>query len=242
MSQTFKQYVTWSASVRWFHWINVLSVLSLIFIGLIMLYKKELGISSLEAKIALKEVHVIVGYVFATNLIIRVLMAFIGDSSARFKAFIPGKGYLEQLKSYHQSLHNKQPQQFIGHNPIGKLAVTLIFSLLLILLFSGLIRAGTDVYMPPFGSSVVEFIAEPGTDPATLVPYQKEGVNAEKMAQLKAFKGPFGKIHLYTAYFLMLIILVHIAAVIRAEVKEGDSIVSSMFSGKKILSKEPEDG
>ncbi len=241
MSASYKSYTTWSTSVRWFHWINVLSVIALIFVGLMMLYKKELGISSLEAKISLKELHVIIAYFFAVNLLVRLVFAFIGPASARFSAFIPAKGFMQSLQSYRASLKAGKPQQFIGHNPLGKLAVTALFSLLIILAMSGLIRAGTDIYYPPFGSAVASYIAADGVDPASLIPYQKEGVNAEKMASLKAFKSPFGKIHLYSAYLLMFLIIIHIAAVVRAEVKEGDSLVSSMFSGKKILSEKPHD-
>ena len=242
MSNSYKIYNTWSPSVRWFHWINVLCVISLIFVGLIMLYKKELGITSLEAKIALKEFHVIIGYIFVTNLFIRLIFAFIGPASARFNAFIPGIGFMKSLKSYYASLKAAKPQQFIGHNPLAKLAVTSLFVLLIILTFSGLIRAGTDVYYPPFGSIVTRYVAQEGIDPAALLPYHEQGVNKEKMASLKAFKSPFGKIHLYAAYLLMFMIVVHIAAVVRAEVKEGDSLVSSMFSGKKIINQKPEDG
>jgi len=241
MLLSYKSYSTWSPAVRWFHWINVLTVTALIFVGLIMLYKKELGISSLEAKIGLKELHAIIGYVFATNLLIRLIFAFIGPASARFSAFIPGKGFMQSLQSYRASLKAGKPQQFIGHNPLGKLAVTALFSLLIILAMSGLIRAGTDIYYPPFGSTVASYIAADGIDPTSLIPYQKEGLNAKKMASLKAFKSPFGKVHLYCAYLLIFLIIIHIAAVFRAEVKEGDSLVSSMFSGNKILSEKPQD-
>lgn len=241
MSQPFKQYATWSLSVRWFHWINVLCVFSLIFVGLMMLYKKELGITSLEAKISLKELHVIIGYIFASNLFIRLVFAFIGPASARFSAFLPGKAFVQSLKSYTASIKAGKPQQFIGHNPLGKLAVTALFALLIILTFSGLIRAGTDIYYPPFGNAVANYVVEEGADPANLMPYDNKGVNSEKMASLKAFKSPIGKVHLYGAYLIMLIILIHVVAVVRAEVKEKDSIVSSMFSGKKVLSEKPQD-
>jgi cytochrome b len=241
MPKTYKNYNTWSPSVRWFHWINVLSVISLIFVGLMMLYKKELGITSLEAKIGLKELHVIIGYIFATNLLIRLFFALTGTASARFRAFIPGKGFMQSLKSYRTSLKAGKPQQFIGHNPLGKLAVTTLFTLLIIMAFSGLIRAGTDIYYPPFGSTVTSYIAEDGVNPASLLPYQKEGTNEEKMASLKAFKSPIGKVHLYTAYFLMFLIVLHIVAVVRAEVKEGDRLISSMFSGKKMMTEMPQD-
>jgi Ni/Fe-hydrogenase 1 B-type cytochrome subunit len=241
MSQTYKNYSTWSSSVRWFHWINVLCVTGLIFVGLIMLYKKELGISSLDAKIGLKELHVIIGYIFATNLLIRLIFAFIGPASAHFKAFIPGKGFINELKDYFASIKAGKPQQFIGHNPLGKLAVTTLFTLLIILAFSGLIRAGTDIYYPPFGTMVASYVAAEGVEPNSLIPYQKDGINKEKMASLKAFKSPFGKIHLYTAYFLMFLIFIHIAVVVRAEVKEREGLVSSMLGGNKILTEEPQD-
>ncbi len=241
MSLSYKNYTTWSTSVRVFHWINVLTIFSLIFVGLIMLYKKELGIISLEAKIGLKELHIMIGYIFATNLIIRLIFGFIGPASARFSAFLPGKGFIQSLQDYKASIKAGNIQQFIGHNPVGKLAVTLLFTLLIIMTVSGFIRAGTDVYYPPFGSAMASYVAVDGVDPATIKPYQKEGVDKEKMASLKAFKSPFGKIHLYTAYFLMILIIIHIAAVVRAEVKEGDKLVSSMISGKKILSGKPQD-
>jgi Ni,Fe-hydrogenase I cytochrome b subunit len=141
MSETYKNYTTWSLSVRWFHWINVLCVLGLIFVGLIMLYKKDLGITSLDAKVALKTLHVTIGYVFATNLLLRFFFALKGPASARLSAFLPGKGFMASVKSYRTSLNSGKPQQYIGHNPLGKLAVTTLFTLLIVMSFTGIIRA-----------------------------------------------------------------------------------------------------
>lgn len=241
MVLSYKNHTTWSKSVRIFHWINVLLVFSLIFVGLIMLYKQELGITGIAAKVGLKELHVIIGYAFAANLIIRFIFAFLGPASARFSAFIPGKGFMKNLQDYRTALKEGKKTPFVGHNPLGKLAVTALFSLLVILLLSGLIRAGSDIYYPPFGSMMASYVAAEGVDPATIKAYQKEGVDKEKMASLKAFKSPIGKIHLYTAYILMLLILIHIAAVVRAELKEDDRLVSSMISGEKTILGKPED-
>jgi len=112
---------------------------------------------------------------------------------------------------------------------------------LLVLAVTGLVRAGTDIYYPPFGSSVASYVAAEGVDPASLKPYDKSFVDAAKMKELGAFKGPFGEVHVYTAYFLMLLIVLHIAAVARAEISEGGSLVSAMISGRKTLSRDPED-
>jgi len=235
-------YKVWDLPTRLFHWINFTAVISLIFFGLVMLYKKELGITSVEAKIGLKEVHVIIGYIFVLNLCIRLIWGFVGNHYARWRTILPGKGFLQSVRDYKSSLAAGNPQQFLGHNPLGRLAITVMLLLLIVMAGTGLMRAGTDIYYPPFGAFVAEYIAAPGTDPASLVPYDPTGTIAEKAERLNAFKGPFGTIHLYTAYILMFIIVVHIAAVVYTEVREGGGIISAMFSGRKVLSGKPVDG
>jgi cytochrome b len=235
-------YKVWDLPTRLFHWINFTAVISLIFFGLIMLYKKELGITSVEAKIGLKEVHVIIGYIFVLNLAFRILWAFLGNAYARWCAILPGKGFLQAVHAYRASLARGEPQQFLGHNPLGRLAVTVMLTLLVIMACTGLIRAGTDIYFPPFGAFVADYVAAADTDPGSLIPYNPAGVDAEKLDRLKAFKGPFGDVHIYTAFILMFVIVVHIAAVIFTEVRKGGGIISAMFTGKKVLSSKPVDG
>jgi cytochrome b len=235
-------YKVWDLPTRLFHWINFTAVISLIFFGLIMLYKKELGITSVEAKIGLKEVHVIIGYIFVLNLGFRLIWGFAGNRYARWREILPGKGFLQSMHDYRTSLGTANPQQFLGHNPPGRLAITVMLLLLIVMAGTGLIRAGTDIYYPPFGAFVAEYIAAPDTDPAGLVPYDPTGTNAEKTDRLNAFKGPFGTIHLYTAFVLMFIIGVHITAVVYTEVREGGGIISAMFTGRKVLSGKPVDG
>jgi cytochrome b len=88
---------------------------------------------------------------------------------------------------------------------------------------------------------VAEYIAAPGTDPASLIPYNPEGTDPAKAEQLKAFKGPFGDIHIYTAFTLLFVIVVHIIAVIVTDSREGGSLISAMFTGTKVLSGKPVD-
>ena len=234
-TEQFYEYRVWDLPTRLFHWINFTAVITLIFFGLVMLFKKDLGITSTEAKIGLKVMHVTVGYIFVANLAIRIIWGFIGNRYARWKNVLPSSGQMGRVQDYKQSLKQGKPLQYAGHNPLGQLAVAIIFLCLLVMTVTGLIRAGTDIYYPPFGSIAAEYVAQPGVDPASLVPYDKSAVDEEKYDALKAFKKPFGTIHIYTSYFLMFMIIVHIAAVVRVEVKEGGSIVSAMFTGKKYL-------
>ena len=236
-----KEYKVWDAPTRIFHWVNFTTVLLLIFMGLMMLFKKDMGIESLDAKIALKTIHVLIGYVFVLNLAVRVVWAFLGNRFARWGSMLPGKGFGTEVKGYLASIKAGEPKQYLGHNPLGRLAVAVLMASLLVMAATGLIRAGTDIYYPPFGSIAAEFVAAEGVDPATLKPYDKTFVDAAKMKVLGSFKEPFGEVHIYTSYFLMFLILLHIFAVARAEITEGGSLVSAMISGRKTLSKEPED-
>ncbi|MDH3526885.1 MAG: cytochrome b/b6 domain-containing protein [Gammaproteobacteria bacterium] len=93
-----KAYPAWDAGVRWFHWINLLCLLGLIAVGVVILNAKTLGIPN-EGKMLQKTVHVWIGYVFALNLLWRLVWAFIGTPRARWLALLPGgRGYGDELR------------------------------------------------------------------------------------------------------------------------------------------------
>lgn len=234
-------YKAWDLPIRLFHWINFLCVFLLSILGLIMLNKSAVGISGIEAGIGLKTVHVLIGYVFAANLLYRIFWGFTGSVYSRWITLIPGKNYVAVLKSYKASLANGKPETFIGHNPKGRLAVIALLLLLIFMMITGMIRAGTDIYYPPFGSIAASHVAAEGVSSSAIKPYDKTGTDAEKMAELQAFKKPVGVIHIYGAYVLWLLVFLHIFAVTRAEARGEGTLVSAMFSGKKQLSREPQD-
>lgn len=231
-------YRVWDLPVRVFHWVNLILVFTLLFIGLIMLFKQELGITGLEAKVGLKTCHVVVGYIFTVNLLLRFVWGFFGNRLVKVSEAVPS---LRQILGYLGALKQGRNPQYLGHNPLGKLAVFVIVSMLSIIMLSGLIRAGTDIYYPPFGSIVTQYIALDGVDSASLKPYDVTGVNSDKSAQLKPYKSLAGTIHLYSVYFLLLILVLHIIAVIRAENHHQPGIISAMFSGNKTIKGKPED-
>jgi Ni/Fe-hydrogenase 1 B-type cytochrome subunit len=239
--QTWKTYQAWDLPTRLFHWTNFLCVITLSLLGLVMLNKAALGITGTEASIGLKTVHVLVGYVFAANLLIRLAWGFLGNRRARWSSILPGKNFKQRLKDYKASVKSGQPQTFIGHTPDGRLSILFMLLLLTIMLVTGMVRAGTDIYYPPLGAMFASQVAAEGVSPASIKPYDKTGTDAEKLEKLQAFKGPFGDIHLYTAYVLWLMVLLHVAAVIRLDSSGEGTLISAMFSGKKHLPREPED-
>ena len=234
-------YAAWDINTRLFHWINFLCVLTLSILGLIMLNKGSIGISGTEASIGLKALHVTVGYVFTTNLIIRIIWGFLGGRHSRWSSLFPGRKFKQEISNYKTSIASGKPQTFIGHNPKGRLAVLVMLLLLSVMMVTGLVRAGTDIYYPPFGQFAAIHVAAEGVSPSQIKPYDETGTDADKYAELQAFKKPFGKIHVYTAYLLWLLILLHVVVVIRTDAGGQGTLVSSMFSGKKYLPREPED-
>jgi len=236
-----KEIKVWDRSTRIFHWVNFTAIVALLMVGFLMLYKQELGISSIEAKIGLKQLHVVIGYLFAANLLWRIVGFFTGGYYSLWRQVFPGKGFRQRLKHYLEAENTGKRQDYAGHNPAGQLAVTALFCLLLVLMVTGMVRAGTDVYYPPFGGFVTEYIAVEGVEAESLKPYDKTGVDAEKQAVVKAFKKPFGTIHLYSAYTLMFFIFLHILAVVYAEIAKQRGIISAMFSGSKYFEGEPLD-
>ncbi len=236
-----KEYQVWDLPTRLFHWINVFAILVLMFLGLVMLNKSSLGIQSMEAKIALKQVHVIIGYLFVINLLWRIVWGFVGNRHARWLRMFSGKNFRADLTSYLNSVKTGSPQQFIGHNPVGKLSIIMFYLILIMMAGTGLIRAGTDIYFPPFGMIVAEYVAKESVDSAQILPYDKTNLNPEKYKALKSFKKPFGIVHIYLSYFLMFLILIHISAVVRAELSGSHGMVSAMLSGRKRINGIPED-
>ena len=103
------------------------------------------------------------------NLLWRFVWAFFGNRYTRWRGILPGgPGYLTALRGYTASFLSGEPQQFVGHNPLARVGISLLFLLLVIQLTTGLVIAGTDLFWPPFGHWFAQWIAAPGVDPAAL--------------------------------------------------------------------------
>jgi Ni,Fe-hydrogenase I cytochrome b subunit len=196
--QALQEHKTWPASLRWFHWINFTCIVGLFSMGMIMLNSSSLGISGYDAKIGLKVVHVLIGYVFVANLLIRTVLGFVGPANMRWSKVFPGRGIGGELK------------RFKAAKAAGR-------------------------------GHVAAQVAAEGVDPASLVPYDKTGMDEEASKALKEFKGPYGKVHIYSSYTLVALIFLHIFSVVWVEVRNRGSLISSIFSGRKIFSGPPGD-
>jgi cytochrome b len=243
-NEAFYSCSVWDRTVRVFHWINALCVIGLIAVGLAILYGKSLGISA-DGKILLKTIHAYFGYVFVINLAWRLVWGFIGGRYARWKAILPfRKGYGHSLSAYIKGFVRGEAPAYAGHNPLARLMVTLLFVLLIAQGASGLVLAGTDLYLPPFGHEIAEWVTGAGEEHTKLEglkPGSKEKVVPEAYEEMRAFRKPYITIHKYGFYVLLVFILIHIIGVVVTELRERNGLVSAMFTGNKVFSKPPED-
>lgn len=241
-TQKFTSYPVWDKTVRIFHWVNVLSVLGLMVIGVVILNAKALGVPN-DGKILLKSAHVYIGYIFFINLSWRIVWGFIGNYYARWRMILPiGKQYRTQLVDYIAALKSGRPTaSYLGHNPIARLMVALLFLLMSVQAVTGLVLAGTDVYMPPFGGIIKEWVALDADMADKIKPYIKKGISSESYQEMRDFRKPFMTTHYYVFFLLIGAIIFHLVGVMVAEIKEQNGLVSAMFTGSKVFKNKPVD-
>jgi cytochrome b len=237
------EYRVWDRTQRVFHWVNFLAVLSLAAIGTVILNADRLGIPNDPGVVTLKTVHVYVGYVFILNLLWRLVWAFIGGPFARWRALLPvGPMFGRRLAEFVKGFFSGHAPFYLGHNPLARIFLSLLVLLLVVQGATGIVLAGTDVYMPPLGSTMRAWVAADTHDPSLVRPYAPDTVNAQAYADMRAFRAPIVETHELTYFILLALIAIHVAAAILAEFREGGTIISAMFTGRKIRDGKPTDG
>jgi hypothetical protein len=103
------------------------------------------------------------------------------------------------------------------------------------------VLAGTDLYYPPLGSWIAGWVAPAGVDPASLLPGDKSMVDAVAWDDMRGFRKPFIIIHVQVFFVLLGAVVLHVAGVVFAELRERSGLISAMISGDKVLSERPVD-
>jgi cytochrome b len=237
MNRQFQQVYVWSKYLRLFHWLNVLAIVLLLALGLVIFNAGALGVS-VEGKILLKTLHVIVGYVFTANLLVRIVMGFFGNGYERWRKTLPfTKGFAADLADLKQVPH----KTYKGHNPLGKLMVAALLLTMSIQMVSGLVIAGTDIYYPPLGQYFAKSIAVDANQLELIKPYSKDNVDEQAYQAMREVRKPFITAHVYAFYTLLFLIPLHIIGVFESERREKTALVSSMINGYKYLPKQADE-
>jgi cytochrome b len=236
------EYRVWDRTQRVFHWVNFLAVLALAAIGTVILNADALGIPDDPGMVILKTAHVYVGYVFILNLLWRLVWLFVGGPFARWSALLPvGPMFGSRLAAQVKSLLSGRMPFFIGHSPLARIVLTLLVLQLVLQGATGLVLAGTDVYLPPFGNTMREWVAADTHDPTLVRPYSPDTVDSDAYREMRAFRSPIVETHEIGFFILLTLIAIHVAAAVVSELKEGGGVISAMFTGRKVSAREPAD-
>lgn len=122
--------------------------------------------------------------------------------------------------------------------------IGILYLFLVIQASTGLVLAGTDLYLPPFGHEIAEWVTGAGEEHEkikNLKPASKDDVDSDAYAEMRNFRKPFITIHAYSFYILITLIVTHIAGVVMTEIRDKNALVSAMFTGNKVASKKPID-
>jgi cytochrome b len=116
----------WDWPVRVFHWTLAASV-----IGAYVTGESE----------DFERLHHTLGWVAAGLIAFRVVWGLVGTRYARFTEFVRGPA---QVWSYIKSLRSSEPQHFVGHNPVGAVAVMLLMALVALSVYTGWLALAED--------------------------------------------------------------------------------------------------
>jgi Ni/Fe-hydrogenase 1 B-type cytochrome subunit len=221
-TKNFKRVLVWELPVRFFHWVNVLSVIVLTVTGFIIANPPAI-LSNMEATDLysfgiVRFIHFTAAYIFFFNMILRIYWAFVGNQFAHWKAFWPfskkmWNNFWHVLK-IDILLMNEDVEDLsnvsIGHNSVAAFSYLAMFFIALVSVFTGfaLYADMSSWWLPDLFSWITPL-----------------------------FGGDFmvRTIHHITMWLFILFSLVHIYLVFYHDWLEGRGEVSSMFGGYKFV-------
>ncbi len=208
----------YEAPVRIWHWINALAIVVLAVTG----YFIGSPLPTMPGEASdhylmgyIRFAHFAAAYIFAVGMLGRVYWAFVGNSHARELFSVPVRSaqFWEDLKGVMKwyLFISPQPQRFVGHNPLARLMMFVLFLL-------------TAVFMIITGFALYG-----------------EGLQAGSWAErLFGWVIPlFGQSqdvhtwHHVGMWVMLIFIILHVYAAVREDIMSRQSIVSTMISGHR---------
>ena len=214
-------FYVFSPFLRVFHWIMVASIIILFVTGLLI--TKPAGILATEPTATsmsvdlIRSIHFTVAYIFLAAFILKVYGFIINKGDRLFPHFWRGYFYAQtvDVALHYMFLRNEHASYL--RNPLARSSYVLLYVLVAIEFFTGF---------------AMYLMTEPDAFSTQLFAWVNVVLGGEMITHY---------VHHYVAWFIILFAIGHIYMVIRAEFMEGESEVSSMFAGTKILAHHPLD-
>ena len=216
-----KEYYIFSPFLRIFHWIMASQIVVLFATGLLI--TKPMNVGAVEPVFTntsmdlVRDIHFTAAFILCAALILRVYGFIINKGDRLFPRVWEGHFYEETVDvALHYMLLRGHHASFL-RNPLARGSYAMLYVLLAVEILTGF---------------AMYCAANPAGTGYMLFGWVNTLVGSEMMSHY---------IHHYVAWFIILFAIGHLYMVIRAEFMEGESEISSMFSGKKILAHTPKD-
>jgi len=212
----FKCYI-WELPVRWCHWINVVSIVTLAVTGFFIGTPVSFGSSASDFTMGwIRFVHFTAAYAFAVSVLSRIVWSLIGNKYAGWREFLPfltakGRKKMVRMFRYYMFMDKEVPET-VGHNPLATTAYLALFLLYILMILTGFAlyaqHAPGGIMHKSLGFMYSLF--------------SSQGMRLAHHASMWLIFG-FVINHIYSAWLM--------------DIKEHGSEISSMFSGYKFTVK-----
>lgn len=174
--------------------------------GLVFHFRKAIGLA--EAKMTIVEIHAYFGYFLIAIFSMRLLLGFRSGASENISHVVPGIAHLRRLFN--------SRAKFAGRAPLSRLIATLIYAAIAFNIATGVVRAGTDLYHPPLGPLVLQYLS-PNGEIVTVESAKAGNVDRERLKKLVKYKRSFAVTHYYAGLFIIFLSIAHALGVILTE-------------------------
>lgn len=180
--------------------------------GLMFYFRKPLGLA--DAKFTLMTVHSFIGYALVASVIWRIWLGIKGREPDRFSRVLTGPRNFKRLLAGGEGSRSRF--RFAGRSPLSRLIATVLYAAVMFNIGTGLIRAGTDLYFPPFGPLVLHYVTPAGEKPS-IAAVKAGNVDKAHAQRIREFKAPVGKIHFYGGLFILTLAAIHASGALVTE-------------------------
>ena len=216
--QSIKSVYVYEAPVRLWHWVNALAITVLAVTG----YFIGAPLPTMPGEASdhflmgyIRFAHFAAGYVFAVGLLGRIYWAFVGNHHARelftLPVFTPAywREVVRMLKWY--AFLIPQPSQYVGHNPMARLAMFCGFFLFSVFMVcTGFALYGEGAQMGSWQERMFGWV----------IPLMGQSQDVHTW-------------HRFGMWAMIIFVIAHVYAAIREDIMGRQSIVSTMISGHR---------
>lgn len=203
---------SWDPIVRVTHWVVALAIL---LNGLI----NEGG----------SVLHVWIGYIALAMLLLRIVWGFVGPVEARFSSFLPS---ISGARAHASDLAAGRGRPYRSHNPLGSLMVYALWSVLAVIIVSGIIMAGPPPLSgpPADGPSQAQDLSPAATADADGDDRDGYGEEGDRRPEQESI---VEEVHEIAANLILILAALHIGGVAVESYLSRTNLARQMVTGRR---------